>query len=74
MLFRKPRNPGYKEFKPEGVNKASNVEVFLTEVETVAEKFIEPVEPIKLCLVEMERYADDIEYKSHEERCTNDVE
>ena len=46
----------------------------LTEVETVADEFIEPFEPTGLCLAEMERYTDDIEYKSHEERCTNDVE
>ena len=35
---------------------------------------MELVEPIELCLTEMERYAEDIEYKSHKERSTNDVE
>ena len=34
---------------------------------------MEPSEPIKLCLAEMERYADNIEYESHAEICTNDV-
>ena len=51
QCFRKPGNPGYKELKPKGGNKASNIEIFLTEVETGAEEFVEPVEPIKLCLV-----------------------
>ena len=59
--FRKPENPGYKESKSKGGNKASTVEIFLIEVETGAVKFVESIEPIKLYLVEMERYTDDIE-------------
>ena len=42
--------------------KASNVENFLTSVGSVTEEFIEPVEPIKLCLSNTERYASDLEY------------
>ena len=44
---------------------------FLTSVERFTEECIEPVEPIELYLTNMERYADNMEYKSHQERCTN---
>ena len=72
--YRKPGNPGYEKFKswtPKGGGnkEANNVEIFLTNVGSVTEEFIEPVEPVKLCLANKERYAKDMEYESHKERC-----
>ena len=32
------------------------------------------VEPIEICLADMERYANIIEYKSHKDRCVDSVE
>ena len=70
--FRKPGNPGYAEFKAKDRKKeASNVEIFLTNVESVTKEFIEPVQPIEVCLANMDRYADNTEYTPHEERCAH---
>ena len=59
--YRKPGNPEYEKFltwKPKGVGnkEASNVEIFLTSVEDFIEVFVEPFEPVELCLVNNERY------------------
>ena len=74
--YQKPGNPGYEKFKawkPKGGRnkEASNVEIFLTSVENITEEFVKPVEPVKLCLANEERYVGDMEYESHKERCAN---
>ena len=74
--FRKPMNACYMEFppKPAGKNETSLVEIILADVERSFVETEKVVDTTELCLADMERYANDIEYESHEERCAHDVE
>ena len=70
--FRKPGDLRYTEFKAKGGNKeASNVGVFLTSAESITEEFIEAVEPTELCLANMDRYANNMQYESQKKKCAN---
>ena len=73
-FFRKLRNPNYKEFKKSEGKEASTVEIIPANVENSLVGTEGLVEPIELCLANMERYIDNIEHESQEERCADSDE
>ena len=65
----------YKKSKnPQDNKEASTGEIILAGVEDSFVGVEDMVEPIELCLADVERYADTIEYESHEKRCTDSAE
>ena len=55
-------------------NAASTVEIILADIENSFNMAEELTGAIELCLANTKRYAEDIVYESHIERCANSVE